>query len=203
MGVLELQRIVDRTLDQVFSQPHVLRDAFDELAANAKEKVAQEQWQRDELGRRIEDLGRQRRMLSFQHEHEVITSQELLQRTGALGKLSNDIRKSLDALNDEQYQLLPPEEAIAALEQASHGYRLRRAEALRIDPRLEQKEGLHRMDRLADVLGLRIIVHRNKNLSIHTQLPDKWLPSESIQLEDHTVRMVSPSYWWTAGRTRA
>ena len=99
-GLRRLENVVLDVIDQLISDPVALRELIDESRKEWQELASKIEEQREGLRRKLDDFEKQRRLLSVQHQHEVIDDLELVERHKAIHRERVHVERALEDLKD-------------------------------------------------------------------------------------------------------
>ena len=99
-GLRRLEGVVWDAMDQLISDPSALRKLIDESRKQWQELASKIEEQREGLRRKLQGFEKQRRLLSIQHQHEVIDDLELVERHKAIQQERGLIEKALEELKN-------------------------------------------------------------------------------------------------------
>ena len=100
LGLRRLESVVLDVIDQLISDPVALRDLIGESRKQWQELASKIEEQKEGLRRNVEDFDKQRRLLSVQHQHEVIDDLELVERHKAIQRERLHVQQALEDLKD-------------------------------------------------------------------------------------------------------
>ena len=115
LGVRKLESAVYGALDEVMSDPTAIRNFVTKATERWQSLASNLEEQRRAYRRRLSEIGKQRRLLSFQHQNGIITDGELIERVRASKVEGAEIENLLGDL-DKFAVTAPPDDIETLLE---------------------------------------------------------------------------------------